>query len=69
MEKLLAALLVLLILIGPGLLGIYLTFKASIILGIVAIIIQPSPTIFGWLAIFGMSDIPQKIANWLNLPF
>lgn len=66
-----AILVALLLICGPFLLTIYglvLAFKASIILGIIVLVLEPSPFILGLLAVFGMSDIAQKIATWLNFP-
>lgn len=53
----------------PSFYGAYLAFKASIILGIVALVVEPSPAVIGWIAILGRSDVCQKIAAWLHLPF
>lgn len=60
---------ILLIALVPGIYGLILAFKASIILGIAVLIIEPSPTILGWIAIFGHPEVSQKIAIWLHLPF
>lgn len=53
----------------PGVYGIFLAFKASIILGIIVLIVQPSPTVLGWVALFGRSDVCERLAAWLHLPF
>lgn len=55
--------------IAPGIVGLYFAFKASIILGIVAIILEPSPSILGWIAFVGHSEVSAQLANWLHLPF
>lgn len=47
--------------------GVVLAFKASIVLGVLALLIEPSPFILGVLALFGHPDTAQKIANWLGL--
>ena len=47
--------------------GLYLAFSASIILGVLAMLIEPSPFIFGVLALFGHPEVAQKIATWLGL--
>lgn len=60
---------VIVLIFGPGIYGLYLAFKASIILGIAVFIIQPSPSILGWIAIFGHPEVCQKLATWLHLPF
>jgi len=53
----------------PTVYGLFLAFKASIILGILALIVEPSPAIFGWLAIFGHAEVCKAIGAWLHLPF
>lgn len=58
---------VLAVILLPTVYGLYLAFKASIILGVLALIIEPSPAILGWLAIFGHADVAARIAHWLGL--
>lgn len=53
----------------PGIYGAYLAFKASIILGIVVLIVEPTPTIIGWVAILGRADACEKLVAWIGLPF
>lgn len=57
------------LLLGPGFYGAYLAFKASITLGIIALVVEPSPTVIGWIALLGRSDVCNKVAAWLHLPF
>lgn len=52
----------------PGIYGAYLAFKASIILGVIVLIVEPSPTILGWLALFGITDLCSRLAAWMHLP-
>lgn len=47
--------------------GLVLAFKASIILGILALIIEPSPFVFGVVAMFGI-NIPKIIQAWIGFP-
>jgi hypothetical protein len=47
--------------------GLYLAFSASIILGVLAILIEPSPFVLGLLAVFGHAEVAHKIAVWLGL--
>lgn len=47
--------------------GLYLAFSASIVLGVLALLIEPSPFILGVLALFGHPDVATKIATWLGL--
>ncbi len=69
MKLLLLSVAVVGLVIGPSIIGIYLTFKASIILGIIFLVAEPGPAIIGWIAIFGHADVAKKLAHWLNLPF
>lgn len=55
--------------IGPTIYGAYLAFKASLILGIVVLVVEPAPMVLGWIAIFGHPEVAQKIAQWIGLPF
>lgn len=55
--------------IVPGIMGLILAFHASLILGIIVLVVQPTPTILGWLAIFGCSDVAVRLAHWMHLPF
>lgn len=47
--------------------GLYLAFSASIVLGFLALIIEPSPFILGVLALFGHPEVAQKIVTWIGL--
>lgn len=47
--------------------GLVLAFKASIILGLIALIVEPSPLALGLVALFGHPDIAHRIAAWLGL--
>lgn len=47
--------------------GIVISFSASILIGIGALIIQPCPFVFGCCSYFGY-NIPQILQQWLNLP-
>ena len=53
--------------IGTSIYGLYLAFSASIILGIIALVIEPSPFVFGVCMIFG-KNVPEAIQNWANFP-
>lgn len=48
--------------------GLILAFKASIILGIIAFVLEPSPLVIGVVAYFGGMNVAPKIAAWLHLP-
>ena len=49
--------------------GLYLAFSASIILGIVVLIAEPTPLILAVVALTAKPDVCEAIAKWLNLPF
>lgn len=53
--------------VGLSIYGLYLAFSASILLGIVALIIEPSPLVFGIAMLFG-KNIPEIIQTWINFP-
>jgi len=52
--------------IGLSLYGLYLAFSASIILGILAFVVEPSPLVFGIAMFFFDKDLPQLIMNFLT---
>lgn len=47
--------------------GAVLAFQASIVLGVLVLLIEPSPFILGALALLGHPEVAQKIATWLGL--
>lgn len=47
--------------------GLYLAFSASIVLGVLALLIEPSSLVFGVLALLGHPEVAHKIAAWLGL--
>lgn len=47
--------------------GLILAFHASIILGVLVLLVEPSPLILGALAFFGHPEVAQKIAAWMGL--
>jgi len=52
---------------GLWIYGIYLAFSASVILGFLALILEPSPFLIGIIAVFGGSDLCEKLAKYLGL--
>jgi hypothetical protein len=46
--------------------GLYLAFSASIVLGIIVLIVEPSPLIISLVYIAFGKNIPQMILQWLN---
>ena len=55
--------------IGLSVYGIYVAFSASIIVGIVSLIIEPSPLVIGGLMLFADYNLPEKLVEVLGLPF
>ena len=53
--------------VGISIYGLYLAFNASIILGIIALVVEPSPFVFGICGLFG-TNIPMIIQQWINFP-
>lgn len=47
--------------------GAVLAFKASLILGFIALLIEPSPFILGLCALLGHPDVAQRLAHFLGL--
>jgi hypothetical protein len=52
--------------IGATFYGLYLAFSASIILGIIALVVQPSPLIIGLVMIFFHKNLAQIVLHLLN---
>lgn len=53
--------------IGLTIYGLYLAFSASIVLGVIVLVVEPTPFILGVLALFGHPEVAHKIAAWLGL--
>lgn len=47
--------------------GIMLAFKASLVLGVLVLLVEPTPAILGILALFGYPQVAELIARWLGL--
>lgn len=52
--------------VGISIYGLYLAFSASIALGIIALIVEPSPFIIGLLMIFVDYNLPQAIIDYVK---
>lgn len=46
--------------------GLYLAFSASIILGIIALIVEPSPLIIGLVMFFFQKNLAQMLLEFLT---
>lgn len=51
--------------IGVSIYGLVLAFKAHVIIGIIALVVQPCPLIIGLVKIVADYDIAQRIASLL----
>jgi hypothetical protein len=47
--------------------GLYIAFSISIIFGVLALICEPAPLVFGFLTLVGHGDIVHRLASWLGL--
>ena len=56
-----------LIAIGFWFYGLSLAFSASIVLGVIVLLLPPAPAILGLIGCFGNPDICEVIAKWLGL--
>lgn len=52
--------------IGVSLYGLYLAFSASVLLGILALLIEPSPLIFGLFMLFANVNLAERIVAWAS---
>ena len=55
-----------LFMLGMSVYGLYLAFSASIILGIIAFFVEPSPLIFGLVMFFFDKNLPLEIIEFLT---
>lgn len=55
-----------LLLLASTVYGLYLAFSASIILGIIVFICEPSPAVIGLVMFFFDKNIPELLMQWLN---
>ena len=46
--------------------GLYLAFSVSIFLGIIALLVEPSPFVFGIVMIAFEKNLPQMIMDYLS---
>ena len=63
----LITILIFLLIVVISLYGAVLAFKASIILGVLVLFIEPSPFVIGVVALFG-TNVADIIQNWINFP-
>lgn len=53
-------------LIASTIYGLYLAFSASIILGIIVLIVEPSPLVIGLVMLFFHKNLAQMLLDFLN---
>lgn len=46
--------------------GLYLAFSASILLGLVVLVVEPSPAIIGLVMLFFEKNLAQALIDYLN---
>lgn len=46
--------------------GVVLAFKASIVLGILSLFVEPAFMIYGLVMLFGGVNIPEQIMEWFH---
>lgn len=46
--------------------GLWLAFSASIVLGIIVLLVEPSPAIIGLVMIFFGKNLAQILIDWLS---
>ena len=46
--------------------GLYLAFSASIILGIIVLVVQPSPLVIGLVMLFFHKNLAQMLVDFLS---
>jgi len=46
--------------------GLYLAFSASIVLGIIVLVVEPSPFVIGVVAMFFHKDLAQMLVDFLT---
>ncbi len=52
--------------LGCTVYGVVLAFKASILLGLIALIVEPSPFIFGLVMLLCEVNLAEKIMVWVH---
>lgn len=53
-------------LVGFWIYGLYLAFSASVILGVIVLILEPSPFVLGVIGLFNPM-VCEKIAKWAGM--
>lgn len=46
--------------------GLVLAFKASLVLGLLSFLIEPSFVVYGLVMLFGGVNLPERIVAWFN---
>jgi len=53
--------------LGLAFYGLYLAFSASLILGVIVLIVEPLPLVLGLVGFLGHPEVAHKIAQWLGM--
>lgn len=53
--------------IGISIYGLILAFKASLVLGVLVLLLEPTPFIIGVIGLFGHPEVASQIAKWIGL--
>jgi hypothetical protein len=53
-------------LVASAIVGIYLAFSASIILGIIVLLVEPLPLLIGLVYLLAHVDLAQKIVEFIS---
>jgi hypothetical protein len=52
--------------LGFSFYGLYLAFSASVVLGVLALFIEPAPLVFGVLMFFGHINVAHRIVEYFS---
>jgi hypothetical protein len=47
--------------------GLYLAFSASVLLGVLVLVLEPAPFVLGVVGVLGHPEIARQIATWLGV--
>lgn len=53
--------------LGMAIYGLYLAFSASVILGIIVLVLEPAPWVLGLIGFFSNPLVCEQIAKWAGL--
>lgn len=56
------------VLLGLAVYGLYLAFSASILLGVIVLVIEPLPVVIGLVGLLGHPELCERVARWVGFP-